>query len=250
MTRLLFENLSKEKLTLSILLNINCSRIPFIVVNPSKEDLRKVGKVDFPSEHVRVAESRRLSIRENTRGSLHVKGVPQKVSLVEVASEDELPICSRSVHSEEQEWSDAASCSSFLTQQPSRLKQKRKKLRWHDQIQNVLDFGNKAKQITRVKLMKNPTIEDLKRSAVRLAKRRKQNFNLGKKVTEGSQRSLRMKTNKIFEESRKEVDQKYISILQKFFEQHTLKENILKLDMTVPNFESLQMVRNEYRKQL
>ena len=54
-----------------------------------------------------------------------------------------------------------------------------RKQRIFDEIQKVLNFGNDAKQITKMKLIQNPTIDDLKKSAIKLKKRNKFKLNLG-----------------------------------------------------------------------
>jgi predicted RNA-binding Zn ribbon-like protein len=79
------------------------------------------------------------------------------------------------------DWSDTASCSSFMTYQPKKKKKlkKNRKMKWFEEIQNVLDFGEKAKQITKTKLIKNPTIENLKKSALQLREMKKRKFQLG-----------------------------------------------------------------------
>lgn len=188
LTQILFENFSKNKLALSILLNINCSKIPFIVLNPEAGEVEAIRADErVPLEHVRIGLNRRLSLREDMRRSLKVR-YPQQVSLVEVADSDsdEKHICARSVAMEsadEFDWNDSASCKSFLTHRPKRKPKKTAcKVRYVEQIEKVLNFGNNAKQITRTKLVRNPTIDGLKRSAVRVRQRQKHEFNLSKQV--------------------------------------------------------------------
>ena len=122
------------------------------------------------------------------RRSLNIKGPPQQVSLVEIENSTEREICCKSVDLEEDnnfDWSDTSSVKSFMTHQPRRKKKATPKTRIFDQIQKVLDFGSKAKQITRTKLFKNPTIEKLKNSAIKEKQRQKHVFNLSKMGMKG-----------------------------------------------------------------
>ena len=188
LTRLLFENFSKQKLSLNIMLNINCSKIPFIVLNPIKGEIDRIKNENkYPLEHITIGDNRRLSLRENLRRSLNVKGKQQKVSLVEVKDcEDEIEICTKSVdfgEEEDIEWSAHGSCKSFMTHQPKKKQKKTQSgKRFFDEIQKVLDFGNNAKKITKIKLIKNPTIDELKKSAVKMARRNKFKLNIGKSI--------------------------------------------------------------------
>lgn len=188
LTRLVFENFSKSKLSLNILLNVNCSKVPFIVLNPQPEDLEALpSRSKTKSELVKVGPERRLTVREDMRRSLGVKGPPKKVSLVDVAAsagDSEVEICNKSVDLGEDvlDWSDTASCASFRTCQASnkRPRKKKEKIKWFEEIEKVLEFGENAKQITNVKLIKNPTIENLKKSALRLEEIRRQQLLSGK----------------------------------------------------------------------
>lgn len=257
LTQILFENFSKNKLALSILLNINCSKIPFVVLNPEKGEIDAIKRDErVPLEHVRIGPNRRLSLRENVRRSLKV-ALPQKVALVEVAEYDsqEKQICSRSVVLEdpdEFEWSDSGSCKSFLTHQPRKKPKKTKhKVRSFEEIEKVLNFGNNAKQITRTKLIQNPTIDDLKQSAIKIRKRKHDRFNLSKttRVTRGKSRRRGPRAQKILQESQQQIDKQYLRSLEQFWENYNRDKNLLKMKSLVDNFGSMKRIRQEYSRE-